>query len=390
MPTSQLNDVNNVCNSQAYLNLVDQRKRMQLTNVPPPRYDNLANNPYTKINPSTGVFYTNFDLAMRRKAEILKYSNNTSSTKTNNLTKAQKWAQLVNGNSSSKFSQAYVNSKPTLCPAVIVQTPSTASDVPGPAILLYEDDNVPVYNLINDILVAPFGVEPNTANNLPWQSYPRYDALSIPFTAPFNSLSSVFNTINMPNPELNALYTFSVSIPFTIYLEADVVTNIPGEFRYTDANAVQIWVSQISLGVFYSSSQIQYIQTPTYSFSKIVYTSAETAMNIAADVSINIQSTDPSYNKFYAHAYGGVIQIDNIVLRSQPGYIYDMQLAVDLTIKTSQSFTTFFGGIPTTYYTYLNTSYATTQYAPVNCTVTNPYPITETSLPKFTITGGVS
>ena len=35
----------NACNSEAYTNLVEQRRRAQLLNVPPARYDNLANNP---------------------------------------------------------------------------------------------------------------------------------------------------------------------------------------------------------------------------------------------------------------------------------------------------------------------------------------------------------
>jgi hypothetical protein len=96
---------NNTCNSPAYLNLIDQRRRAQLYNIPPSRYDNLANSPYTKINPATGMFFTKFDVDMRRKAEILKYSNVTSTTKTNNLTRAQRWAQLVRGQSSSNYSQ---------------------------------------------------------------------------------------------------------------------------------------------------------------------------------------------------------------------------------------------------------------------------------------------
>ena len=37
-----------------------------------------------------------YKLNERRKAEILKYSSNASSTKTNNLTKAQRWALLNN------------------------------------------------------------------------------------------------------------------------------------------------------------------------------------------------------------------------------------------------------------------------------------------------------
>ena len=75
----------------ALQSVCQQRSKQLLFNTPQPRY-----NP---ISPYNGI-YTKFQLDMRRKAEVLKYSNNASSTKTNNLTKAEKWAQISKGNSS--------------------------------------------------------------------------------------------------------------------------------------------------------------------------------------------------------------------------------------------------------------------------------------------------
>jgi len=385
MSTPNIKNSTNTCYSIAYLNLLQQRKRLQLFNVPPPRYNNLEKNPYTKINPTTGLFFTNFDLSMRRKAEVLKYSNNTSSTKTNNLTKRQKWSQLVNGNSST-YSQAYINSNPTPCPDVIVYTPSSASGVPGPSVLLYEDANVPIYNLLNNVRTAPYGVENSPANTLPWQSYPRANALS---SQTNSSIFSIFNTLNMQNVEVNSQYSYSMSIPFTIYVEADAKTDLTYIGHFRDLSAVQLYVSTISLAVFYSDSVIKSISDVSYSLSDVFYTSDNTAMNIAADVSINIHSTDPTFNKFYAYSYGGVFNISNVVLQAQPGYIYDMQLAVNYTFKTSNTFSTFFqgNGIPSIYFAYLNTSYATTQLASLNCHVTNPAQVSPTNFPKFTIVG---
>lgn len=384
MSTPEIKNSTNTCKSESYLNLLKQRTRLQLFNIPPPRYNNLANNPYLKINPSTGLYFTNFDLNMRRKVEILKYSNNTSSTKTNNLTKAQRWTQLVNGNSSSKYSQAYINSNPAVCPDTIIYTPSSASGVPGPSILLYEDPNVPLYNLMNDVLNAPYGVQNSPANGLPWKSYPHENALS---SQTNSSLYYVFNTLNIQNVELNSLYSYSMTIPFTIYIEADANTFLSGEYHYSDPNAIKLWISQLSLAVFYSDSVIQTISDISYSLSDTFYRSAETAMNIAADVSINMMSTNPMYNKFYAYGYGGVLKIDNVVVQAQPGYIYDMQLAMNYTFNTSNTFSTFFGSIPSICFAYLNTTYETTQLSPLNCSITNPYPITPSTLPKFSING---
>jgi len=76
------------------LKSICQQRAKQLTfNKPLPRYE--------VVSPYNGT-YNQQQLDMRRKAEILKYSNNASSTKTNNLTKSQRWAQTVKGNSSSQ------------------------------------------------------------------------------------------------------------------------------------------------------------------------------------------------------------------------------------------------------------------------------------------------
>jgi hypothetical protein len=65
--------------------LCDQRKKQMLFNNPQSRY--------TPANPYNGTF-TKYQLDMRRKAEILKYSNTNSSSKTNNLTQTQKLSKI--------------------------------------------------------------------------------------------------------------------------------------------------------------------------------------------------------------------------------------------------------------------------------------------------------
>jgi hypothetical protein len=76
--------------------ICQQKAKKRLFNIPLPRINNISNSPY-----SNG--YTKEQLDMRRKAEILKYNNNSTSTKTNNFTKAEKWNQLVKGNSTNQI-----------------------------------------------------------------------------------------------------------------------------------------------------------------------------------------------------------------------------------------------------------------------------------------------
>ena len=73
--------------------LCAQRKSVieQMSKKPPIRYEGQVS-PY-KTYPNL----TKFDFDMRRKAEILKYK--ASSTKSNNMTKAQSWSRISNSRS---------------------------------------------------------------------------------------------------------------------------------------------------------------------------------------------------------------------------------------------------------------------------------------------------
>lgn len=74
-----------------YRIILDQKRQYALFNVAPPRAETIS--PY-----STNPNLTKAQFDMRRKAEILKHSNNRQNTKTNNLTKKQHWAMLARGN----------------------------------------------------------------------------------------------------------------------------------------------------------------------------------------------------------------------------------------------------------------------------------------------------
>lgn len=115
----------------------DQSRRLALFNIPQTRYT--PTSPYPA--------HTKQQLDMRRKAEILKYKSNMVS-KTNNLTKKQTYASLAQ--SGSNPYNNFLAQLTSSCPANDTKpTISTASDVPGPPMMLYMDPSVPVYNLTN-------------------------------------------------------------------------------------------------------------------------------------------------------------------------------------------------------------------------------------------------
>jgi hypothetical protein len=152
--------------------ICDRRRTQQLNNVPPSRLE--------VISPYTTTTYTKFDLDMRRKAQVLKY--NQLNTQVNNLTKKQKWTQLVKGHS-AKNSSVNPNvflgrTLPTQNPNVILDieqnkivaclpdgrliytNPSASNVPPDPRVpFLYDDERVPLYNYINPISTRSYGIE---------------------------------------------------------------------------------------------------------------------------------------------------------------------------------------------------------------------------------------
>lgn len=112
------------------------RTNTALNNVPPTRMNLVS--PYP--------LFTRPQLDMRRKVEILKYSNNNSSSKTNNFSKKQQWSMLVNGITKNS-SQAIVSTELLECLLDDqIPTSSSSCDVPGKPIILQLDPTVPLYN----------------------------------------------------------------------------------------------------------------------------------------------------------------------------------------------------------------------------------------------------
>lgn len=306
-----------VCNNEAYLNSIDQKRRAQLNNIPPIRYNNLANNIYEQINPATGQSYTKFDLDMRRKAEILKYSSNRMPTQTNSLTRAQRYVQAVSGIYQQRtFSQAFIaenteNGVLQICPpGVIIQTPSSASGVPG-NMLLYDDPAIPLYNLVNTTNTS-YGI-------LNQELDPYMIAWNYAYNTDASQTSSetIIFTLYMFNVA-SPTYTFSFTTPFSIAFSGKWLSGITSS---TNASFT-IQVNNISLGVLYSHSAMTLVPVPTYS--------REYNTSISVDIS--------NASTFNGTCYFDNVTFSQIVLPSRLGYIYDVQLSVSYNIVPNFEF----------------------------------------------------
>jgi hypothetical protein len=330
-----------------------QNQRLYQIQNPPTRLETV--NPYlSSYNPSTKKPFTAFDFNMRRKVEILKYAPNKQSSQTNSLTKSQKWGQIVRGNFQSEsytkvvksviikgknVDITYLNGKqvdpnqPYIavlgCPPTRSQlTSSTACDVPGTPINLYEDDNVPLYNYATN--TNSFAFE-NVVTSPNWyiESYSNITSAVTMSSAMIPSFSSNLTTPYTIPVNIASLYivsptyavtTFNMTIPIGFYLAGDVSNNI----SYMTTNPILMNINNIVLNVFANNKPIILSQLPTFTFNYSV--------NSVFDISINIPAS--MSNRIYSIGqYVGSVTVSNIVLPTASGNIYDFQLTYMLDIS---------------------------------------------------------
>jgi hypothetical protein len=275
------NTIASVCN---------QRRQLALYNVPPQRLELQF--------PPKG--YTTSQLDMRRKAEILKYNGNKTNTKTNNLTKAEKYALFANNtNNTNKLSQRYIksyNSTIPFCPNDIsIPTPTSSCDVPGPVIYLHLDPVVPLYKYASQ--VDSYGIVNHPSETAPWIVETINDISFV------NGVAKDLMFVNFTNIN-SGKYKFKFSTPISIYLSSSTFTG------NTDPNFIQI--NSVVLNVYYSRKQV-YTATINSGFNPMII------------------NNEPN-STFSATQYVGQLIFQNIPLYAATGMIYEFALTFSLDI----------------------------------------------------------
>jgi hypothetical protein len=267
------------------LSICNQRKQAALFNKPLPRY--------TPISPYPT--YTQFQLDMRRKAEILRYSSNTSSTKTNNLTKKEKWAKISNSR----------NNKITYCPNDLsLPTLSSSCDVPGPITVLYNDTTIPLYNFASNTAAYAVG---DTTEIINYSTM-----LNKNIVIPSNTETSIAK-LYIQNNEDTPIHTFSIQTPIAFRIYG---SGLDGSSQY-----LKLSIKSVSVLVYFSGQSVS-SGYPNYQFN---------TKNIPIMLELSRQTN--SGNTFSAFVYSGILQLTNIELYTEPGYIYDIKLSFEPEIK---------------------------------------------------------
>ena len=296
--------------------------------------------------------YTQQQLDMRRKAEILQYAGNRMNTKTNSLTQAELNAQILSGryqarpftttytetasyvyNPAIDLSQVVITRTPVYsnpdpaCPLNnMIPVPTSSSDVPGPIVYLYNDTSIPLYNYagsanktyaITDVIETEIFKTKNAnenTNSLYTITSNSFGANMIQTEPIETTLSTVYITTIIDSPQ----YVFNLYVPIGFHFE--------GKYKTTTRDA-----SFGSIG----------ISIPSNGFNPQVIFGTNV---LSSDISYNAPSiTDISFNitnklaDFSGTIYIGMLQIKNIDLYTAPGYIYDVNILTDVVLTTNSS-----------------------------------------------------
>lgn len=132
-------------NAAKLCEIYTNRSNLYLFQKPQARYTLLS--PYFSDSSTNAPFNKQqFDLDMRRKAEILKYDKQSSQT--NNLTNSQKWSKMASA-------KRVMRRTPDSTSCVNMLVPTSSSGVPGPIVYLYEDPSMNLYNYKKNYAAYP-------------------------------------------------------------------------------------------------------------------------------------------------------------------------------------------------------------------------------------------
>jgi hypothetical protein len=313
--------------------VMDQRREKFLYNIPQQRLSIMT--PYPTFSQS--------QLDMRRKTEILTYSANRSNSKTNNLNKKELWSSLSKGSGTS-LSQDFISRNISIQSVKYLPTPSSSSNVPGPIVILQYDPDIPLYNYLSrneNSFVANNVIDKNifrmlTRNEIDFLYAKQFSI--IPDNIGSNIVELSYQTrkesvgvIIISNNAKNNIMSFNISTPLAIWVAGlvhmpneDLTDDFSQEFVPLDNSFIQT--------VKIKSIEMQVFSNTVFIASTMV---SQTLIDNLVSLQFNLNSTDRS---FYAVQYVGLINVPIINLLIQAGDIYQVSLKIDYEYNTRSAY----------------------------------------------------
>lgn len=275
-----------------------------------------------ELQPSPYSAYTQKQLDMRRKANILQYSAVNSNTKTNNLTKKEKFALLTKG-SAQKISGT--NTTANSCDNLLILVPTSSSDVPGKVEYLYNDMTVPLYN------PSASASSKNGKNYIsdPTTYTTKWEMVATNNIKCPNETSTYFSTLYVRDAIDAYIYRYSMTIPLSIDISGTLnSTKYNSDLDFT-RNDVIVSISEVSCLVYYNdvllnTPGLANTVVPIYNKSNL---SSFTMRKVDTDI-------NPDFN---ATIYVGDLTVGNIQLFTSSTYVYDFVFNYTVKIDTQDN-----------------------------------------------------
>ena len=328
----------NVCDQ------IKQRKKQMVFSVPPIRLEKAS--PY----PS----YTKLQLDMRRKAEVLQYKGNSQASKGNNPTKKQQFRQVISGYNQFRSYATLYNTEATVVydestdissvtytttaskvgdvsNCGIVYSSSKNSGVPGPAVQLHLDPDVPLYNYKSR--TEAVGVQNSDVTDK--IRFATGDNIYID-----DDVSGNLFTLSIQSGIDQNVYNFEFEIPFSYYISGTATTDLSADFY--NGNTLENSFQDLS----FNMDTIPFNLYTMYSNQLIDNGNSSPTIEVISDISngfvfdlSNVDFGDPtdlSY-QFQGIVYGGIIKVSNVTLATPNGAVYDFKLEPNVATLTNDN-----------------------------------------------------
>ena len=178
------------------------RNLKMLFNTPPVRFE--------KISPYIDGQFTKEQLDIRRKREILKYSSPKNSSPSVQLTKSERFSQIIRGASNRRQQPQDFDA---ICANQNIM--SNLAGIPGKPVALPLDKNVPLYNYSTGTILFGSLEQPDDST-----------FIFHPISSFHSTTSQLFGVLHVQKQIINSFLTISLQIPYTIENDESIDDNI--------------------------------------------------------------------------------------------------------------------------------------------------------------------
>ena len=264
--------------------ICEQRRQFQLYNKPPVRFETIS--PYPA--------FTQEQLNMRRKTEILKYNKN--STQGPQMTQRQRLAAVFRGG---------YNAARAVCPTDYkIPVLTTSAGVPGPPIYLVEDPDVPLYNYVKETNAYAENIYEDDEQ---WIFIANTNQLC-PNNTNFTEIAKL--VIRSPIQQAYTRFNYQTPILFRVRGTAPSAKSAGATIN------ANIGTTLMSFRATYNQNALDNHVELTSRFLQNNFISAQLAPPSGSATTFN----------YFCEAYVGLLEISGIILATSPGFVYGLNI----------------------------------------------------------------